>query len=484
MMSGRRWAGPVRLGLCSLLAATAVSAAERVQLPPGRGCSEIISREECCLFVDGRIGTPYSGQECVPSSADVPYVEAYGNVCEPKCWVDGSCNDDLEIASRAGTCEAPLPPPVTAVATTTTPTKVEESLNTTTTATTVATTSTTTHTTQALGDLYLEQVNATVPVGGELSFFIVASSTGAWQTWPDQLHATLKGMGYSVSVPEPTYPGWLAQPTNKPICLDDADYADLATPRFGMVGWSSWGFAFDDQEDCNAEGYRPVLQYNISCTNAWACNYAWRNRDADYLSAAKMAQTFKGLKFVVLSNWINDAKTCDSNSARDACIPGADIEGLGSTAITSYTVPKLINKIHQADPEVVVLVLARYADTSKTIYVNTRTLDKVAELNAGVKAAVQDLPNTYFVDISFPLDVNMFQTKSKVHPNCRGDKVIVNSIIEALYDKQVISRGLTMAGEECLPRTDCEELSYACCHKSALCYVKDGKCSPYTPGLQ
>mmetsp|Transcript_89997 Transcript_89997/g.188156 ORF Transcript_89997/g.188156 Transcript_89997/m.188156 type:complete len:555 (+) Transcript_89997:162-1826(+) len=550
-MSGRQRASPTSLGLYSLLASVTVSVAERVHLSPGRGCNEIVSRAACCMFLDGRSDTPYGGQECVPTSdgaffndenevvcepacfvggtcgdkgddvadlsaraglclgerkpvaagcfnimdretcceyrdaredptfsgqdcvpskPDVAFVEAYGNVCEPQCWVDGSCNEDQDIASKAGTCQAPAPAPSTTSADAATPTKEQENLNTTRTSPTTKTMLRRAYTNQNLGEQYLEQINATVPAGGDVSFFIIASSNGAYMTWPDQLHATLKGMGYSVSVPEPTYPGWIAHPRKKPICLDDADYADLATPRFGMTGWASWGFAFDDQEDCDDEGYRPLLEYNISCINAAVCNPRWSYPGVPYLSAAKLAETFKGMTFVVLSNWINDARM----------VTRRDID---STPITSYTISKLVNKIHEKDPKVVVLVLARYPGARETD-VEPYSLKMVARLNAGVKAAVQHLPNTYFVDVPFPLQVNMFQTLKPGHPNCRGDKLFVNAIIETLYDKQVLSRGLAMAGQECLSRTNCEDLPYACCHKSALCYVKDGKCSQYTPGLQ
>jgi len=412
------------------------------------GCFTITDRTECCLHSDGRANPTFSGQECVPSKEGAFFNPTYKVVCEPRCWAHGTCREhgSTEPSSAAGTCAASVQPPPPGT---------------------------------------VEQAGAQIPVGGDLRFYTVASSNGAWQTWPDQLHAMLKDLGYNVNMPELGVPGAISRPSTSPVCQDAASWEGLVTPRFGMVGWSSWGFSYESTEDCDSDGYREIAGYNVSCINAWACNPQWTG-SVPLVPITPMARAFRDAHVVLLANWINDGKSTESSSVRETCFQGADIDKMDSVKITETNLKKQIRAIHAENPNVIVLVLARYADTRMTIYVNERTLPQVKALNDAVKARLQDEPNTFFLDLDFPLNENIFQSLSKVHPNCRGDKVMATDVINKLYELKVLSRGLDLAASDnCLGSSDCANLDVPCCQRSALCYVVNGTtCSPYGPGIQ
>merc|ERR1712039_1068739 len=133
---------------------------------------------------------------------------------------------------------------------------------------------------------------------------------------------------------------------------------------------------------------------------------------------------------------------------RTGCYKGVDISPMDSTAITEVNLKRVIQAIHAENPDIVVLVLARYPDTKQVIYANERTLPEVRALNDAVKQKVSDEPNTFFVDLDFPLGENMFQTLSKVHPNCRGDKLMATNMVDALFKHRVLSTGLDLSDDE------------------------------------
>merc|ERR1712241_1534416 len=56
------------------------------------GCYLHKSRDECCKYKDGRMGTEFEGHNCIPSK---PGVTMNGNVCEPEGW---------EVPELAGSC--------------------------------------------------------------------------------------------------------------------------------------------------------------------------------------------------------------------------------------------------------------------------------------------------------------------------------------------------------------------------------------------
>mmetsp|Transcript_23596 Transcript_23596/g.58816 ORF Transcript_23596/g.58816 Transcript_23596/m.58816 type:complete len:456 (-) Transcript_23596:319-1686(-) len=436
-------------------AAFEVSGQTRIPVPGGAGCYSITDREACCLHTDGRIeDASYAGQDCVPSKPDVFFNVEHQVVCQPSCFVDGSCGDGGDHSAEVGECTLePAPSPST-------PSPAP------------------------LPPGTIEQFGALVPTGGELRFYAVGSSNAAWQTWPDQLHAMLKQLDYDVDLPPLDVPGEIVKPSKAPVCADAETYTHLQTPRLGMVGWSSWGFAYEDTEDCDAAGFREIAGYNVSCTNAWACNPQWTGR-VPLVPISKLAAGVRHAHFVVLANWINDGKAAQASSARLACYQGVEITPMDTVAITEINLKRVIRAIHAENPNIVVLVLARYPDTRQVIYPNERTLPEVIALNEAVKEKVQDEPNTFFVDLDFPQGENMFQTLSKVHPNCRGDKMMATSVVDALFKHKVLSRGLELSDDSCLASSNCSSLSLACCQRSTLCYVaNDGACASYGPGLQ
>eukprot|EP00443_Scrippsiella_acuminata_P127842 CAMPEP_0115622372 /NCGR_PEP_ID=MMETSP0272-20121206/26214_1 /TAXON_ID=71861 /ORGANISM="Scrippsiella trochoidea, Strain CCMP3099" /LENGTH=171 /DNA_ID=CAMNT_0003058533 /DNA_START=92 /DNA_END=604 /DNA_ORIENTATION=+ len=97
-------------------AAFEVSGQTRIPVPGGAGCYSITDREACCLHTDGRIeDASYAGQDCVPSKPDVFFNVEHQVVCQPSCFVDGSCGDGVDYSAQVGECavEPALPSPAT-----------------------------------------------------------------------------------------------------------------------------------------------------------------------------------------------------------------------------------------------------------------------------------------------------------------------------------------------------------------------------------
>lgn len=103
-----------------------------------------------------------------------------------------------------------------------------------------------------------------------------------------------------------------------------------------------------------------------------------------------------------------------------------------------------------------------------------------------MRQAIQGEPNTFFVDFSFPLKLPMFQTLSLFHPNCRGDKVMATAVLETLFQRKLLSRGLALGTPEaCLGASQCSSLEAPCCQRAAQCYLaSNSSCMPYGPGQQ
>jgi len=329
------------------------------------------------------------------------------------------------------------------------------------------------------------RLEAPVQPGQDLRFYVVGSSNAAWQNWVDQVHSSLGRLGYNLDLPHTDIPGETDAPTKRtPKCQDSATYESLRTPRLALQGWSSWGFAYESEDDCNAEGFRTIAGWNVSCTNGWACTEKYRG-DVPYLPPSTIAKGVRGAHVVVLANFVNDGKT--AMYCPGACFGSGVVPDLvDTTEISAETLKHTIRAIHAEDPEVVVLVLARYPDAKQVVFVNDRNLEQVNAINAAVREHVEKEPNTHFVDVIFPMGINVFQTLNRGHANCRGDKILTNSVIEAMYKRGVISVGANMSGDDsCLIHADCESLDHACCQRSALCYMNpEGGCAAYGPGLQ
>merc|ERR1719401_1876633 len=128
------------------------------------------------------------------------------------------------------------------------------------------------------------------------------------------------------------------------------------------------------------------------------------------------------------------------------------------------------------------------ADHNNPPFVVEDTLGDIKAINDKVAAGVEQEPNTAFVDFTLPVGEEIFQTKNKGHPNCRGDRIMASRVLEVLYEKKVIARTLDIpAGEEaerCLLAKSCSSISdRRCCQSAARCRVSaGGQCVAYGPG--
>mmetsp|Transcript_101684 Transcript_101684/g.283075 ORF Transcript_101684/g.283075 Transcript_101684/m.283075 type:complete len:499 (-) Transcript_101684:31-1527(-) len=325
------------------------------------------------------------------------------------------------------------------------------------------------------------QHGALVPANGKIRFYTIGSSNVVWETWPDQLHAMLKRLGYSLSYNSFDVAA-MNQPLNVPVCDDASAYSDLYTPRVGKVGWSSWGFAFDSKDDCGEDGFRNIAGHNVSCVNGWACDPVGQTPET-LVRPSEIAKEVQSMHVVLVSNWINDSR---QHFAQNKCFGGEAIDSVATANITAASLRLLIRAIHAKNPKARVLVMARYPSAAG-IHVNTGDLGRIAAINTAVEESVTATePNTFFVNYAFPSGEEMFQTKSFGHPNCRGDKVMATAVLDALFRHKIIAKGLALGDTElCLGNRDCRSLSRSCCQRSALCYVAaNTSCLAYGPGKQ
>lgn len=345
------------------------------------------------------------------------------------------------------------------------------------------------------------QEGALIPPGGRVRLYVVGTSNVVWQTWPDQLTSLLVDMGYDTSPGNFSATDSVRPSPRAPVCDNEKDFAGLETPRVGKVGWASWGFAFESKDDCVPEdyegelgkhGFRMIAGHKVSCVNSWACDPAGVT-ESTLVKPSAVAKDAKDADIVLLSNWMNDSK---QRWASFRCFRGEAVDldnSTGSADLTLAALLTLIRAIHAANPKVVVLVLARYPDA-----VGTRAFEplfeRVAQLNSVVKVALEQEPNTYFVDYDFPTDIDMFQSRNFGHPNCRGDRVMATSILDVLFERGVLGKGVALPrGEEadlCAAVQACSdaesetvEETLACCQLAPGCIVSgSGECVAYGPG--
>jgi len=340
----------------------------------------------------------------------------------------------------------------------------------------------------------VSQTTARIQVGGEVRFYVIGTSNVAWQTWPDQLHAMLRDLGYVVPSQAYTLTN-LVHPSSGPICDNAKEFAGLETPRIGKVGWASWGFAYDSKEDCTPaefegqpeigqHGFRQIAGHQVSCINSWACNPAGQGKGT-LVSPSAVAEDVKAADVVLLSNWINDSK---QRWSQFKCYKSETVDFVDTTDITVVNLRRLIQAIHSKNPETIVLIMALYPGSSGPFVIES-SLALTAEINEKVRTRVNE-PNTFFVDYTVPVGQDVFQTKHPGHLNCRGDKVLATRVLEVMFDAGVLARSLALPkGDDsarCLAETACEAMvDKSCCQRSASCYVDtQGLCKSYGPGAQ
>eukprot|EP00928_Gymnodinium_smaydae_P080935 TRINITY_DN64534_c0_g1_i1.p1 TRINITY_DN64534_c0_g1~~TRINITY_DN64534_c0_g1_i1.p1 ORF type:complete len:423 (-),score=35.87 TRINITY_DN64534_c0_g1_i1:118-1314(-) len=348
---------------------------------------------------------------------------------------------------------------------------------------------------------YSERQSATIQSGGNLKLYVLGSSNAVWQTWPDQVHLMMKRLGYRTSAINGSselatmqHPCWnnrrkACGESSAPICDDHDFYRHMRTPRLGNVGWSSWGYAFENTDDCTEDGYRKILGHNVSCVNAWNCNPNY-GTEIKYAKLSSVVEDASQSHITLISNWVNDAKQ-HYTKPKNICYKEETIDPLNTPNITVFTLRRLIRAIHNKNPTVIVAVLATYPDSfNGTTYVDKHTLPRVIKLNAKVKHGLRKEPNTVFVNYPFPQNLDVLQTRNRGHPNCRGDKVMATAIVDTLYSRGYLGRGLpereTSDRSVCEDASDCSSLGPGCCQFNPRCQISahDSTCTAYGPGRQ
>mmetsp|Transcript_32908 Transcript_32908/g.86938 ORF Transcript_32908/g.86938 Transcript_32908/m.86938 type:complete len:388 (+) Transcript_32908:117-1280(+) len=321
----------------------------------------------------------------------------------------------------------------------------------------------------------VEQAGAQIQPGGTVRVFGLGSSNMIWETWLDQLHMLLSRLGYSTPLVDAQYLPNVTRPASKATCDDDAEFSKLHTLRIAIPGWSSWGFAYESMADCDSEGFRDVLGYNLSCTNGWQCRPELTGPDA-VVAPSDVARIAKNSDITVVSNWVNDFTM---RFQGNECFRGK-FPGLDDVSLTVHSLKLLIQQIHVENPKVVVVVMAKYPGAA-----GKKVGSDPSALNDAVRRGLADEPNTVFADFTFPVDSDMFQLRRSGHPNCRGDKIMATAVVEALFHAGVLARGVAVDDDDadgCLAKSDCDGLSSPCCQRSAFCTPQGAACVAYSPG--
>lgn len=328
----------------------------------------------------------------------------------------------------------------------------------------------------------VDQPGAAVPAGGNVHVLFMGTSNVVWQTWPDHVHLLLQQLGYTMTSPQ-LPPSAMAHPSQSrtPVCDDAGGYATLNTPRIGKIGWASWGFAYESRDDCDAQGYRTIAGFRVSCLNAWACR-EWDVEAKNLVRPSDIAAMASDVHAVVMSIWINDPR---QHWSLNVCFGGANIPALDTVAITKEDLLKIIRAIHARNPSAVVFIMSLYPDSAGTQLIDY-SVPATKSINKALKDALSQEPNTYLVEYDFPAGVDMYQTLNPGHPNCRGDKVMATSVVDTMFKAKLLERSVGLgAAEECLASNECGLLSTECCYRSAQCYMaQDSICQPFGPGQQ
>jgi len=339
----------------------------------------------------------------------------------------------------------------------------------------------------------VEQVGARIPAGGDVRLYFVGGSNTVWQTWPDQMHAYLRKLNYTV--PAGSYKHLDAtSPLQAPVCDDEAEFRGLITPRIGRPGWGSWGFAYDSQLDCSdaplvreEKGefpFRTIAGHPVSCLNGWACKPE-SNQSRQVVRPSDIAEDAKMADVVMLSTWVNDFK---QQYCKYKCYNGTKLEPEGIAPITIANLRRVIRAIHAVNPNAFVVVVALYPDAEKSLVVEA-TLEWIASINSLVSEGVSVEPNVAFVDFALTPGQDMFQVKPPGHPNCRGDRLMATQVLRTLFDRKILGRALALPegdrARECLSSLSCGEISdKACCQAAGVCRLDpSGACVAYGPGL-
>lgn len=343
------------------------------------------------------------------------------------------------------------------------------------------------------------QQHAQFEVGQAIRVFAVGSSNVLYVPWLEQLYLLLRWLGYHLPtyLPESRSNMYMRDVAMQlPTCDDAAEIAQVRVGRIGLLGWSSWGFAYDGDTDC-VEGYREIAGLQVSCSPGWSCP----SKGPRPMSVASIAEAASQSDVTLLSCWINDSKEAlYSRLHGGRCYETPGISPLQTANISAQNLLRIIRAIHARNANVSIVVLALYPDVSHEatglpqaprLFLDERSLPTIEAINSVVRRALQGEPRTIFADYSFPgAPAVMFQSLHGGHPNCRGGKLMANAVVDALFRGKVLERGVpTSQSAQCpLEGSICSTLSLGCCQLSALCHVVGScqgcmpSCMPYSPG--
>eukprot|EP00413_Alexandrium_margalefii_P049692 CAMPEP_0204608020 /NCGR_PEP_ID=MMETSP0661-20131031/60049_1 /ASSEMBLY_ACC=CAM_ASM_000606 /TAXON_ID=109239 /ORGANISM="Alexandrium margalefi, Strain AMGDE01CS-322" /LENGTH=495 /DNA_ID=CAMNT_0051619489 /DNA_START=53 /DNA_END=1540 /DNA_ORIENTATION=+ len=324
----------------------------------------------------------------------------------------------------------------------------------------------------------LEQNDTTVKPGEEIRIMTAGSSNVMFGSWPDHLGNMLRSMGFKTDTRKPSIRHLVFAPLkNIPQCDDRSEWNTVPTPRFGKPGWSSWGFAFDNHDDCNG-GYRYIAGKKVSCKNGWGCS-TW-----DMVRVSDIAAAAKNSHVLMLSNWMNDRS---QKHTKYACFAykSRSLDEVVEIAFTDIST--IVQRVRRDNPTITVLVMGLYPFNDHRNHVNGATRKDVDYLNGKMKAKLATLDKVQLVHYEYPSGVELFQKKHAAHPNCRADRLMAKKALEVLYERKIIARTLDLGSSSECPKGaatgDCASLSLPCCQLSAQCRVSDSRtCVKYGPG--
>jgi len=320
---------------------------------------------------------------------------------------------------------------------------------------------------------YIEQDHAEIQVGKDLRIYAVGSSSLLWMTWLDQLHLVLRRLGYTLPV-VPSQIGARLYTLQAPRCDDSQYFEYLRTTRYAKIGWNSWDFAFEGWEGCK-RGWRDIIGVNVRCQHGPGCLFGM---DPAYVS--QIARDASGSNITLIATLDNDDQQW---STQFKCFGGAKKDSLQVAAISTAMLLKLIRAIHEKNPSTLILVMGKYPQTYRHI-----TYPFLVRYNHLVKDAVEKEPRTLFVDFYMPNtdEGTFYQIAHPGLPNCRGSKLLAQSVMDRLFKAKILSRSIRLTGTNKLHvvNPNCTSADLVACQTSALCWVdpQDRQCKSYGPG--
>merc|ERR1712232_220704 len=166
----------------------------------------------------------------------------------------------------------------------------------------------------------------------------------------------------------------------------------------------------------NEDGFRDISGHRVKCQHGPGCRYA-----REPLNVSSLAKDASKSNVTLIATWFNDY---EQYWGHFKCFDRVKLEQLEIAPISISNLQKLVKAIHKVNPNVWVLIMAKYPQTYH--HISEPWLLKV---NALVKEALEKEPRTLFVDYYMPNDDEgtFYQTAHSGHPNCRGSKLMAHA---------------------------------------------------------